>query len=91
MPILAWRTDADGYRFDNSWTFDNAEQTVLASLASFIAPAAVGQVASLFPPVAKDLEFSSSDVACHVTLRWGVIHVMEGSYHASIARSVTKD
>src|SRR6516164_4595069 len=35
-------------------------------------------------------EFSSSDVACHVTLRLGVIHAMEGSYHASIARSVPK-
>jgi hypothetical protein len=33
-------------------------------------------------------EFSSSDVACHLTLRLGVIHAMEGSYHASIARSV---
>src|SRR6516165_11415494 len=26
-------------------------------------------------------EFSSSDVACHVTLRLGVIHAMEGLYH----------
>src|SRR5262245_42080680 len=34
-------------------------------------------------------EFSSFDVACHVTLRLGVVHAMEGSYHASIARSVT--
>src|SRR5262249_39915890 len=33
---------------------------------------------------------SSSDVACHVTLRVGVIHAMERSYHASTARSVTK-
>src|SRR5215467_3461881 len=28
-------------------------------------------------------------VACHVTLRLGVIHAMEKSYHVSIARSVT--
>src|SRR5262249_25312922 len=34
--------------------------------------------------------FSSSDVACHVTLRLGVIHAMEGSYHPSIARSVSR-
>ena len=27
---------------------------------------------------------------CHLTLRLGVIHAMEESYHASIARSVTK-
>src|SRR5262249_46624703 len=35
-------------------------------------------------------EFAASDVACHVTLRLGVIHAMEGLYHDSIARSVTK-
>src|SRR5262249_60128811 len=29
-------------------------------------------------------EFSSSDVACHVTLRLGVIHAMERGYHVSI-------
>jgi len=29
-------------------------------------------------------------VACHVTLRLGVIHAMEGLYHASTAWSVTK-
>src|SRR5262249_23237188 len=28
-------------------------------------------------------------MACHVTLRLGVIHAMEELYHASIARSVT--
>ena len=33
---------------------------------------------------------SSFDVACHVTLRLGIIHAMEGLYHASIARSATK-
>jgi hypothetical protein len=27
-------------------------------------------------------------VACHVTLRLGVIHAMEGRYHASVARSL---
>src|SRR5262249_59201317 len=35
-------------------------------------------------------EFSPSDVACHVTLRLGVIHAMEGGYHVSIGQSVTK-
>src|SRR5262249_48021212 len=35
-------------------------------------------------------EFSPCDVACHVTLRLGVIHAMDGLYHTSIARSVTK-
>src|SRR5215831_6961959 len=35
-------------------------------------------------------EFSSSDVACHVTLRLGVIHAIGALYHASIARSVTE-
>src|SRR5262245_6663928 len=40
-------------------------------------------------PAERGQEFSSFDVACHVTLRWGVIHAMEKSYHASIARSVT--
>src|SRR5262249_37914260 len=35
-------------------------------------------------------EFSSSDVACHVTLRVGVIHAIERLYHASIARPAGK-
>src|SRR6516225_10567220 len=34
-------------------------------------------------------QFPPSDVACHVTLRLGVIHAMEELYHLSIARSVT--
>jgi len=44
MPLLPWRTDADGFRFSNSWTFDSTEQSSLASLAASVAPAAVGAV-----------------------------------------------
>jgi len=34
MPILAWRTDADGYMFENSWTFDARERAALSALVA---------------------------------------------------------
>jgi hypothetical protein len=37
-----------------------------------------------------ETEVYAGVVACHVTLRLGVIHAMEGWYHASIARSGPK-
>jgi len=54
MPLLPWRTDADGFQFKNTWTFDTAEQGVLAGLAAAVAPAAVAQVAALDPAIAAD-------------------------------------
>jgi hypothetical protein len=54
MPVLAWRTDADGYSFNNNWTFDSTEQTVLAGLAGVAAPLAVAQVVALNPAIGAD-------------------------------------
>jgi hypothetical protein len=54
MPLLPWRTDADGFIFENSWTFDAAEQNVLSGIAGGVAPAAVLAVAGVFPPIAAD-------------------------------------
>jgi len=34
MPILAWRTDADGCMFENSWTFDARERAALSALVA---------------------------------------------------------
>jgi hypothetical protein len=56
----------------------------ITGIAGCCARAASGQAAAAPPSVAKNF------VACHVTLRLGVIHAMEELYHASIARSVAK-
>lgn len=41
MPLLPWRTDADGFCFSNSWTFDSTEHAALAGVAAAAAPEAV--------------------------------------------------
>ena len=35
MAILAWRNDADGFAFQNNWTFDATERAALTGLAQF--------------------------------------------------------
>jgi hypothetical protein len=54
MPILPWRTDADAFIFDNTWTFDATEQGTLAGIAGSVAPAAVAALVAIFPPLALD-------------------------------------
>src|SRR5689334_6407887 len=49
MPVLAWRNDADGFAFANSWTFDAAERATLNALADPIIPAMLSTLAPLFP------------------------------------------
>jgi hypothetical protein len=49
MATLAWRNDADGFAFQNSWTFDAAERTALTGLATGLVPVAVGAVAAVIP------------------------------------------
>jgi len=74
MPLLAWRTDADGYQFDNNWTFDATERAVLAGLAAAAVPLAIPQVVALVPPVAADpgllslLGLTASFAAASITL-----------------------
>ena len=54
MPMLPWRTDADGYVFVNYWTFDANERAALNALAP---PAIAGIIPLLgvaFPPVLVD-------------------------------------
>ena len=54
MPILAWRTDADGCMFENSWTFDARER---AALSALVAPTLAGIIPLLglaFPPILAD-------------------------------------
>ncbi len=56
MPLLPWRSDADGFNFDNSWTFDSTEQSTLAGIAGAVAPAAVATAfaAAVGPALALD-------------------------------------
>ncbi|HXS14230.1 MAG TPA: hypothetical protein VN734_16135 [Acidobacteriaceae bacterium] len=54
MPILPWRTDADGYRFSNSWTLDPTERAALAAIATPIAAQAGPMLIPIFPPLALD-------------------------------------
>lgn len=50
MTRLAWRNDADGFAFVNSWSFDANERSVLAGLANSVAaPAAAALVGTIFP------------------------------------------
>lgn len=50
MPVLAWRNDADGFAFRNSWTFDMAERRALTAMASAVTPAAIAAVVAFLPP-----------------------------------------
>src|SRR5512132_1266292 len=49
MPVLAWRNDADGFAFSNSWTFDAAERAALTALAQPLIPAVLGTIAAVLP------------------------------------------
>jgi hypothetical protein len=51
MPRLAWRTDADGFAFVNSWTFDATERQALNAAAQPIVWPAIGTVAPLVVPI----------------------------------------
>ncbi len=54
MPILAWRTDADGFIFKNSWSLDATERAALAGIATPIAAQAGPLLIPVFPPLALD-------------------------------------
>ena len=49
MPSLAWRNDADGFAFINSWTLDATERAALTGLAQPLVAAAVGTIAAIIP------------------------------------------
>jgi len=49
MPTLAWRSDVDGFAFDNSWTLDATERATLTALAPTVVPAAVAAVSLVIP------------------------------------------
>lgn len=49
MPVLAWRNDADGYAFVNSWFLDPVETIGLTSLAQPAIWSAVGAIAAVWP------------------------------------------
>src|SRR5215831_10989409 len=51
MPLLAWRTDADGFNFSNDFVFDSTEQQVLAGLGASVAPVAAAAVLGMIAPV----------------------------------------
>ena len=54
MPILAWRTDSDGFCFSNSWTLDAAERAALMGVATPIAAQAGPLLGAIFPPLFLD-------------------------------------
>lgn len=41
MPVLAWRNDADGFAFSNSWTFDTTECATLTAIAGAVTSVAI--------------------------------------------------
>ena len=49
MPQLAWRNDADGFAFLNSWSFDSTERAALTAIAQPLVPAVVATVAAIIP------------------------------------------
>jgi hypothetical protein len=49
MPVLAWRNDADGFAFVNSWTLDPVETAGLTAAAQPVVWSAVGAVAAILP------------------------------------------
>ncbi len=49
MPVLAWRNDADGFAFVNSWTLDPIETAGLTALAQPAIWSAVGAIAAVLP------------------------------------------
>jgi hypothetical protein len=56
MPILPWRTDSDGFCFENNWALDSSERSTLAGIATPIAAQAGPLLGALFfPPLLGDL------------------------------------
>ena len=49
MAVLAWRNDADGFAFINSWTLDPVETAGLTALAQPAVWSAVGAIAAVLP------------------------------------------
>jgi hypothetical protein len=49
MAVLAWRNDADGFAFVNSWTFDAGERAALTALAQPLIPPVLGTIAAVLP------------------------------------------
>ena len=68
MPILPWRTDADGYRFSNSWTLDPTERAALAAIATPIAAGIGPALLSIMPidPVTMGIISTAAVVAVNV-------------------------
>jgi len=49
MPVLAWSNDADGFAFENSWTFDTAERAALTGIANAAVPPVVASIVAILP------------------------------------------
>ena len=49
MPVLAWRNDADGFAFVNSWNLDPVETASLTGLAQPAVWSAVATIAAVLP------------------------------------------
>ena len=49
MPVLAWRNDADGFAFVNSWMLDPVETQGLTAAAQPVVWSVVGTIAALLP------------------------------------------
>ena len=64
MATLAWRNDADGFAFQNNWTFDATERAALTGLANSLVPAVLGAIAPVFP-IPDPILWTSITVAAH--------------------------
>ncbi|WP_089107897.1 hypothetical protein [Streptomyces hyaluromycini] len=49
MAKLAWRSDVDGFAFNNSWEFDATERAILSALSPTVVPPAVAAVSLVIP------------------------------------------
>ena len=49
MPVLAWRNDADGFAFANSWFLDPIETAGLTALSQPAVLSAIGAIAAVLP------------------------------------------
>jgi len=65
MPLLAWRNDADGFAFVNSWAFDASERAALAGIAqSVVAPTVIATVGAIVPdPILVSAVTAAASVA----------------------------
>ncbi len=74
MPALAWRNDADGFAFANSWTMDAGERTALAAVAHSVIPAAAAAIGAIVPdPIVTALAGQAANAALALgDLRYGM-------------------